>query len=163
MTCAGDPPRVTAGGPSGLPLGFAAGVGAAVEPSAGGALVDLPGAVCQRLAQAGGVAAGVLELVWGWGSVHAAVGHPAGRHPRPASRRTRGASPWVRGRVREHLLEVEVRVELLELFLARAFERLLERFAQGARCGLLAARAGAVDRDLSFRRGLRVGAGRALR
>ena len=80
----GDPPRVGADGPSGLPLRLAAGVGAAVEPPAGGALVDPPGAVRQRLAQPGGVAAGVLDLVGRGGSVDAAVGHPAGRHPGPA-------------------------------------------------------------------------------
>ena len=80
----GDPPRVGADGPSGLPLRLAAGVGAAVEPPAGRALVDPPGAVRQRLAQAGRVAAGVLDLVGRGGSVDAAVGHPAGRHPGPA-------------------------------------------------------------------------------
>ncbi len=80
----GDPPRMGADGPSGLPLRLAAGVGAAVEPPAGRALVDPPGAVRQRLAQPGGVAAGVLDLVGRGGSVDAAVGHPAGRHPGPS-------------------------------------------------------------------------------
>ena len=143
-------PRVGGGRPSGLPLGFSAGVGTAVEAPAGGALVDLPGAVCQRLAQAGRVTAGVLALVGRGGSVDAAVGHPAGRHPGPASRATRGASRWVNCRVCEHLLQVEVGVELLELSLAHVLERLLDRVAQGAGCGLLAARAGAMTATCRF-------------
>ena len=111
----GDPPRVGADGPSGLPLRFAAGVGAAVEPPAGGALVDPLGALRHRLPQPGGVAAGLLDLVWCRWSVDASVGHPAGRHPGPASRATRGALPAAGCRVGEHLLQVDVRVELLEL------------------------------------------------
>ena len=86
----GDPPRVGADGPSGLTLRFAAGVGAAVEPPAGGALVDPLGALRHCLPQPGGVAAGLLDLVWCRWSVDASVGHPAGRHPGPASRAPRG-------------------------------------------------------------------------
>ena len=71
--------------PGGL-LGAAAGVGAAVEAPARGALVDLPGSLRDRLAQPVGVAAGVLHLVGVRRPVDAAVGHAgrsAARCPRP--------------------------------------------------------------------------------
>jgi hypothetical protein len=84
----------------------------------------------------------VLDLIGRGGSADAAVREPAGRDPRPAPRANRGASPWVSGRVREHLLQIEVLIELRELPLARLFQRLLERFAQQARDGLTAATAG---------------------
>ena len=66
---------------SGGVLGSAARVGAAVEPPAGGALVDLPGADGHRPAQPVGVTAGVLHLVGVRRAVDAAVGHPPGRQP----------------------------------------------------------------------------------
>ena len=47
-------------------------------------------------------------------------------------------------------MQVEVGVELLELSLARVLERLLERVAQGARGGLIAARAGAMTAACRF-------------
>ena len=159
----GDPPRVGADGPSGLSLRFAAGVGAAVEPPAGGALVDPLGALRHCLPQPGGVAAGLLDLVWCRWSVDASVGHPAGRHPGPASRAPRGALLAAGCRVREHLLQVDVRVELLELAAARLVQCLLERLAQRARCGLIAAPIGCADRRCSLCRGLRTGVGRAGR
>jgi hypothetical protein len=83
-----------------------------------------------------------LDLLRDRGSVDASIGHPAGRHPCPASRATRGAAPGVSCRVREHLLQVDVGVELLELLVARPFQCLLERFAQRASGGLIAATAG---------------------
>ena len=89
--------------------GAAAGVGAAVEAPAGGALVDLAGAVGDRLAQPVGVAAGVLHLVGVRRPVDAAVGHPAGRQPGAAALaelRDAGSPPPAASR--EHLLEVDV-------------------------------------------------------
>ena len=67
---------------SGGALRLAAGVGAAVEASAGGALVDPARAVDERLAQPGGVAAGLQDLVGRGRAVDAAVGHPPARRAR---------------------------------------------------------------------------------
>ncbi len=80
----GDTPRMRGHRPAGGLLGAAACVRAAVEPSARGALVDLPRPLRDRLAQPGGVAAGVLHLVGVRRPVDAAVGQPAGRQPGPA-------------------------------------------------------------------------------
>ena len=78
-------------------LGLAAGVGAAVEAPAGRALVDRAGAERDRLAQAGGVAAGVCDLVGERRAVDAAVGQPAATARRCPSRRPRGAVACRRG------------------------------------------------------------------
>ena len=64
-------------GRAGLALRAGAGVGAPVEAPARRALVDPPGAGGERLAQPGGVAAGLLDLVGHRRPVDAAVGHPA--------------------------------------------------------------------------------------
>ena len=69
--------------PAGGLLGAAACVGAAVEPPARGALVDLPRPLRDRLAQPIGVPAGVLHLVGVRRPVDAAVGKPPGRQPGP--------------------------------------------------------------------------------
>ena len=135
----GDPPRVGGDRPAGGVLGAAAGVGAAVEAPAGGALVDLPGAVRDRLAQPVGVAAGVLHLVGVRRPVDAAVGHPAGRQPGPAAASEPAALLAVAGgSVVEHLLEVDVLVELLELAGAGGRDRLLERVGERPRAGPVA-------------------------
>ena len=115
--------------PGGL-LGAAAGVGAAVEAPARGALVDLPRPLRDRLAQPGGVAAGVLHLVGVRRPVDATVGHPAGRQPGPAPAAELAAAPRHAGGVLEHLLEVDVLVELLELAGAGGRDRLLERVGE---------------------------------
>ena len=121
MTCRVIRHGWRADGPSGLALRFAAGVGAAVEPSAGGALVDPPGAGREGLAQPGGVAAGVLDLVRCRRAVDASVGHPAGRQPGPSARpRARARAAAAAGRFGEHLLQVEVGVQLLKLPGSRA-------------------------------------------
>ena len=118
---------------SGGLLGAAARVGAAVEPPAGRALVDLPGADGHRPAQPVGVTAGLLHLVGVRRAVDAAVGHPPGRQPGAA------APPELRpalasgGRVSQHLAEVDVVVELLELPVAGGGDRLLERVGERAR------------------------------
>ena len=115
--------------------GPAAGVGAAVEAPAGGALVDLAGAVRDRLAQPVGVAAGVLHLVGVRRPVDAAVGHPAGRQPGAASASELAGLPSPPGGVADDLLEVDVLVELLELAGAGVRDRLLERVGERARAG----------------------------
>ena len=88
---AGDLPRVGADGPAGGALGLAARVGAAVEAPAGGALVDLRVPWVMRLAQPGGVAARLLDLVGERRAVDAAVGHPPARQAGP--RAARRAAP----------------------------------------------------------------------
>ena len=82
---AGDPPWVGGGEPAGVALRLAAGVGAGVESAAGGSLVDLPGAVRERLTEPVGVAAGVLDLVRRGGRSTPRSGiRPVGRPvPRP--------------------------------------------------------------------------------
>ena len=130
---AGDPPGVAGDRSAGLPLRACAGVGAPVEPSGGVALVDPSGAVGERLAQPGGVAAGVLDLVGRGRPVDAAVGHPAGRQSGAAAAPASGGTVAAAGGVFEHLLQVDVRVKLLELPLGRPLERLLERLAERPR------------------------------
>jgi hypothetical protein len=138
---ADHPPRVRGDRSPGGALSTAAGVGAAVEPAAGCALVDLPGAERHRAAQPIGVAAGVLALVGVRRAVDAAVRHPPGRHPDAS------APPEVRpaltsgGRVAQHPPEVDVVVELLELSVACRRDRLLERVAEGARRANISIRA----------------------
>ena len=101
--------------------GAAAGVGAAVEAPAGGALVDLPGAERDRLAQPVGVAAGVLRPRRRTGgrstprSGIRPVGAPVPR-PRPAWRRP--ARRWRRSS--STCCRSTSCVELLELAVARA-------------------------------------------
>ena len=120
---------VLTGRPCGA-LRLAAGVGAAVEAPAGRALVDRARAERHRLAQAGGVAAGLRDLVGERRAVDAAVGHPAGRRAGPdpaAARRLAGA---VAGDLVEQRLQVDLVLELLELAGAGVGDRLLERLGQ---------------------------------
>ena len=121
--------------PAGDLLRPAAGVGAAVEPPAGGALVDLAGAVRDRLPQPVGVAARMLHLIGKRRAVDAAVGHPPGRQPAapPLPQLTRRLA--ARGGVGEQLLEVDVVVELLDLVGARAPDRLLQSVGERSRPG----------------------------
>ena len=120
---AGDRP------PGGL-LRPAAGVGAAVEAPAGCSFVDVAGAVSECPPQPVGVAARVLHLVRVRRPVDAAVGHPAGRQagapPLPELTRRLAA----RCGVGEHVLELDVLVELLELVGGGARDRLLERVGE---------------------------------
>ena len=129
----GDPPRVRADRPPGGLLGAAACVGAAVEPPARGALVDLPGPLGDRLAQPVGVAAGVLHLVGVRRPVDAAVGQPPGRQPGPPPPAEPAALLAFAGGTLEHLPEVDVLVELLELAGAGGRDRLLERVGERPR------------------------------
>jgi hypothetical protein len=101
--------------PTGGLLGTAAGVGAAVEPPAGGALVDLPRPLRDRLAQPRGVAAGVVQLVGVRRPVDAAVGQPPARQSRPPAAPEPSRRLGAGGCVVEQLPEVDVLVELLEL------------------------------------------------
>ena len=132
---AGDLPRVRAGRSSGGALCLAAGVGAAVEASAGGALVDPARAVDERLAQPGGVAAGLQDLVGrGW-AVDAAIGHPPARRARarPAAAGRAGVRPGDRV---EQLLEIGLLVELLELGGARLARARRASASSGSPSGL---------------------------
>jgi hypothetical protein len=116
--------------PAGGLLGAAACVGATVEAPARGALVDLTRPLGDRLAQAVGVAAGVLHLVRERGPVDPPVRQSAGRQPGPA-RMPELTRPLVSRRsVGEHLLEVDVLVELLELPVSRGRDRLLQRIGE---------------------------------
>ena len=84
----------------------------------------------ERLAQPGGVTAGVLDLVGRGRPVDAAVGHPAGRQSGAAPAASGRGAAVAAGGLFEDLLQVQVLAQLLELTLGRLLERLLERLAE---------------------------------
>ena len=144
---AGDLPRVGADRPAGRALCLSARVGAPVEAPAGRALVDPARALRDRLAQAGGVAARLLDLVGERRAVDAAVGHPPARPSGPGAATARRSVAVAGGG--QQGLEVEVLVELLELPGAGVLERVLERVGQRPDARLLAVTVTAVRRSFA--------------
>jgi hypothetical protein len=115
---------------SGGLLGAAACVRAPVEPPAGGSLVDLPRPLRDRVPQPRDVAAGVPHLVGIRRPVDPAIRKPTGRQPGPAPAAELARALATSGGVLEHLPEVDVLVELLELSGPGGRDRLLQRIGK---------------------------------